>query len=70
MDENEVIDARYNGTLARFANHSCAPNSEMCKWDVNGEVCCGLFAKVPMSRGEEITFTYAPSKVNHTVSYQ
>ncbi|KAE9107671.1 hypothetical protein PF005_g13993 [Phytophthora fragariae] len=56
INSREVIDARNKGTLARFANHSCAPNAELQKWDVNGETCCGLFARADILRGEEITF--------------
>ncbi|KAE9241771.1 hypothetical protein PF002_g9094 [Phytophthora fragariae] len=32
INTREVIDARNKGTLARFANHSCAPNAELQKW--------------------------------------
>ncbi|KAF1787908.1 hypothetical protein GQ600_19260 [Phytophthora cactorum] len=38
------------------------PNCGMQKWDVNGESCCGLFAEVPISRGEAVRLVYALSK--------
>ncbi|KAG6964553.1 hypothetical protein JG687_00005907 [Phytophthora cactorum] len=34
----------------------------MQKWDVNGESCCELFAKVPISRGEVVRLVHVPSK--------
>ncbi|KAF1786164.1 SET domain [Phytophthora cactorum] len=37
----EVIDARYNGKMARFANHSCRPNCVVERWEVQGKTCIG-----------------------------
>ncbi|KAG1692184.1 hypothetical protein DVH05_025614 [Phytophthora capsici] len=65
----EVIDATQQGSMARFANHSCAPNCNLECWDVNGEACCGLFAACTIQRGEEITFCYAGTRMGkRTVS--
>lgn len=58
IENNEVIDAREVGGLARFANHSCSPNCKVERWQVNGEICCGIFAKEQISAGEEITIDY------------
>jgi SET domain-containing protein len=58
LNAHEVIDARRKGNLARFANHSCAPNTELQKWEVGGETCCGLFAVEDIGHGTEITFKY------------
>ncbi|KAG3193457.1 hypothetical protein C6341_g1 [Phytophthora cactorum] len=44
----------------------CIPNCEMQKWDVNGDSCCGLFGKVPIPRGEEVTFASTPPKSKAT----
>nr|KAE8917318.1 hypothetical protein PF009_g32360 [Phytophthora fragariae] len=58
ITDNEVIDASSTGSVARFANHSCAPNATLERWEVNGEICCGLFAAALIQRGTEITFSY------------
>ncbi|KAG6946846.1 hypothetical protein JG688_00015809 [Phytophthora aleatoria] len=39
----------------------------MCKWDVNGDSCCGLIGKVPIPRGEEVTFASTPPKSKVTL---
>ncbi|KAF1789859.1 SET domain [Phytophthora cactorum] len=44
FSDGETIDATRQGSLARFANHSWAPNCTLERWDVNGKVCCDLFA--------------------------
>lgn len=31
-----MVDAKRMGSIARFANHSCDPNSELQKWSVMG----------------------------------
>uniref|UniRef100_A0A1I8EN13 Histone-lysine N-methyltransferase n=1 Tax=Wuchereria bancrofti TaxID=6293 RepID=A0A1I8EN13_WUCBA len=49
-----VVDAYHKGNIARFINHSCAPNCEMQRWSVNGHYRIGLFAL----RGEELTYDY------------
>ncbi|KAJ8546980.1 hypothetical protein ON010_g11255 [Phytophthora cinnamomi] len=58
VTDKEVIDARYVGGMARFANHSCEPNCNVERWEVAGETCCGLFANRAIERGEEITISY------------
>lgn len=58
LEGNYVIDAGQKGSVARFANHSCDPNSEMQKWYVNNEPRIGLFAKRPIEAGEEVTYDY------------
>jgi histone-lysine N-methyltransferase SETD2 len=54
----EVIDACARGNLARFVNHSCAPNCETQKWMVAGELCIGMFATEDVEAGAELTFDY------------
>ena len=39
-------------------NHSCDPNCETQKWNVNGAVKVGLFARKDISAGTELTFNY------------
>jgi hypothetical protein len=52
------IDATQKGNRSRFINHSCSPNAVTQKWDVNGLGCIGIFAKVDIEPGTEITFDY------------
>ncbi|EEY55030.1 SET domain-containing protein, putative [Phytophthora infestans T30-4] len=37
VNTNKVIDARFIGGIARFANHSCSPNCVVERWEV-GEI--------------------------------
>ncbi|KAI8896125.1 hypothetical protein BC833DRAFT_116955 [Globomyces pollinis-pini] len=55
---NEVIDGYKRGTIARFANHSCAPNCHIEKWTVGGEFRIGLFATTDIEPGTEVTYDY------------
>jgi [histone H3]-lysine4 N-trimethyltransferase ASH1L len=32
-----MLDAKRMGSVARFANHSCAPNCDLQKWSVLGK---------------------------------
>lgn len=59
MGNDQIIDARYKGNLARFINHSCDPNCMLNKWSVNGITSIGIFAKRDISKGEELTFDYS-----------
>ncbi|CAM8942728.1 unnamed protein product [Rhodiola kirilowii] len=54
----EAIDATKKGSLARFINHSCQPNCETRKWNVNGEVRVGIFAKQYIHTGMELAYNY------------
>eukprot|EP00052_Salpingoeca_macrocollata_P024616 m.221004 g.221004 ORF g.221004 m.221004 type:complete len:1009 (+) comp22283_c0_seq2:107-3133(+) len=58
LDSDLIIDATYKGAVSRFINHSCNPNCETQKWNVNGETRIGFFARKAISSGEEITFDY------------
>uniref|UniRef100_A0A0R3RIN6 Histone-lysine N-methyltransferase n=1 Tax=Elaeophora elaphi TaxID=1147741 RepID=A0A0R3RIN6_9BILA len=53
-----VVDAYRKGNIARFINHSCAPNCEMQRWSVNGHYRIGLFALRSIHEGEELTYDY------------
>ncbi|VDK68183.1 unnamed protein product [Onchocerca ochengi] len=53
-----VVDAYHKGNIARFINHSCAPNCEMQRWSVNGHYRIGLFALRGIHEGEELTYDY------------
>lgn len=58
MSGSEVIDATCYGNVARFINHSCAPNLETQKWTVDGEIAIGLFALRDIQADEELSFDY------------
>lgn len=53
------IDARDEGNIARFINHSCQPNLEMIPVRVNGQdPHFALFASKDILAGSELTFSY------------
>lgn len=58
FDQNMIIDAT-RGSIARFVNHSCAPNCRMEKWTVDGKPRMALFAgENGIMTGEELTYDY------------
>ena len=58
FDQNMIIDAT-RGSIARFVNHSCAPNCKMVKWTVGGKPRMALFAGTNgIMTGEELTYDY------------
>ena len=59
FDQNMIIDATTKGSIARFVNHSCAPNCRMEKWTVGGQPRMALFAgDRGIMTGEELTYDY------------
>jgi [histone H3]-lysine36 N-dimethyltransferase NSD2 len=58
LDSGMYIDARLKASVARFANHSCEPNCNVHKWNVNGLMKIGIFANRAINPGEELTFDY------------
>ena len=56
------VDATYKGNVARFINHSCAPNLVVFPVRSNSVVprLC-LFAKMDIAAGEELTYHYGES---------
>jgi hypothetical protein len=58
LDAGLVIDAGRKSNYARFINHSCGPNCETQKWRVRGEPRIGIFARVNIPAGTELTFDY------------
>ncbi len=53
-----VIDATTHGNMARFINHSCAPNCISQVWHVQDVLRVGIFALRRIARGEELTYRY------------
>ncbi|KAL6047383.1 Histone-lysine N-methyltransferase NSD2, variant 3 [Balamuthia mandrillaris] len=52
------IDACKIGGLARFINHSCAPNCEVEAWESQGERRMGIFAREDIEPHQEVTYDY------------
>ena len=48
-------------------NHSCAPNCEMQKWEMNGLHRMALFSKEDIPAGTELTYDYNFSLFNPAV---
>lgn len=58
LERNLVIDGT-KGSMARFINHSCAPNCEVRMVKVNGTPRMGVFAgEAGVGSGEELTYDY------------
>lgn len=55
LDDGRVIDAGVRGNVARWINHSCAPNCETMEED-DGRVY--IYAKRKITEGEELTYDY------------
>ncbi|KAJ9550804.1 hypothetical protein OSB04_014849 [Centaurea solstitialis] len=53
-----TIDATFKGNTSRFLNHSCGPNCNLEKWDVDGETRVGVFAARSIKAGEPLTYDY------------
>ena len=58
LENGLYIDARLKASVARFANHSCDPNCLVQKWNVNGVMKIGIFARHEIKMNEELTFDY------------
>ncbi|EEE68776.1 hypothetical protein OsJ_27487 [Oryza sativa Japonica Group] len=54
-----VIDATFKGNDCRFFNHSCEPNCQLQKWQVNGKTRLGVFASKAIEVGEPLTYDYS-----------
>jgi hypothetical protein len=58
LGNNLVLDACKMGSVARFANHSCDPNSYLQRWTVKGESRIVLTANEPLKAGTEVCYSY------------
>lgn len=52
------LDARKQGGIARFINHSCDPNCQMERWTVNGVLRAAVVALRDIDAMEELSFDY------------
>ncbi|KNE56924.1 hypothetical protein, variant [Allomyces macrogynus ATCC 38327] len=58
VGNGDIIDGTRYGSIARFINHSCAPNCRVEAWTVNGDVCMGIFADEDIAPGSELFYDY------------
>ncbi|MCO5583216.1 hypothetical protein L7F22_037124 [Adiantum nelumboides] len=58
INREMVIDATFKGNISRFINHSCCPNTQLQKWQIDEEMRIGVFAISDISVGEAITYDY------------
>lgn len=58
FETDSMIDSGLHGSAARFANHSCSPNAQIRKWNVDGLPRLGLFAIDFIPAGTEVTYDY------------
>jgi hypothetical protein len=70
LDAEHFLDAKFMGGVARFANHSCGPNSQMQKWNVRGETRVVLAAGRDLFAGEEITYNYQMDTIGGSITRQ
>jgi histone-lysine N-methyltransferase MLL3 len=58
LDENTVIDATMAGNLARYINHSCAPNCFAERFEIEREFKIVIVTNRRITRGEELCYDY------------
>jgi histone-lysine N-methyltransferase SETD1 len=59
LDEEYVIDATYQGSIARFINHSCNPNCKSETKSEHGQIkAVAIHDLRDIMPGEELTFDY------------
>ncbi|KAH7428970.1 hypothetical protein KP509_09G024900 [Ceratopteris richardii] len=58
INREMVIDATFKGNLSRFINHSCCPNAQLQKWQIDEETRIGVFAISDIEVGEAISYDY------------
>ncbi|MCO5562211.1 hypothetical protein L7F22_015837 [Adiantum nelumboides] len=58
INRETVVDATIKGNISRFINHSCNPNTELQKWQIDEELRIGVFAISDIREGEPILYDY------------
>ncbi|EPX71846.1 histone lysine methyltransferase Set1 [Schizosaccharomyces octosporus yFS286] len=58
IDEDIIVDATKKGNIARFINHSCAPNCIARIIRVEGKRKIVIYADRDIMQGEELTYDY------------
>ena len=56
LDDQRMIDGSPRSNLARYINHSCAPNAEAVHYEDEDKVFIEAIAKI--KAGDEITYDY------------
>lgn len=56
IDDDTVVDATKKGGIARFINHSCAPNCTAKIVRVDDEMRIAIYAKTEIKKGDELTY--------------
>ncbi len=58
LDDERVLDATMSGGMARYINHSCAPNCVTECVEVDRDLHIIIFASRRIQRGEELCYDY------------
>ena len=58
IDDDTVIDGNANGNIARWINHSCAPNCEADMVEVKGETRIYISTLRDIPAGTELVYNY------------
>ncbi|KAL8127823.1 hypothetical protein AgCh_014666 [Apium graveolens] len=58
VEKDLTIDSTFKGNSSRFLNHSCNPNCDLEKWQLDGETRIGIFAAQSIQAGEPLTYDY------------
>jgi SET domain-containing protein len=58
LGDEFVVDATTEGGMARYINHSCAPNCCSMQYSVEGQLHLGIFALCTIKEGEELCYDY------------
>jgi len=64
VDENTVTNPMINRNEAKYINHSCVPNCDVHRWNVDGIERVGVFALTDIAKGEELTYNYKWTSTN------
>lgn len=66
IDDDTVIDATKKGGIARFINHSCAPNCKASIIRVEGTKRIVIYAERAVGQNEELTYDYKFDREIHS----
>ena len=69
LSDGCVIDAKRTGNLARFINHSCAPNCQAMKWYVDQMPRVVIVTTADIQPFEELTINYNNTAHNKTPAF-
>ena len=61
IDDNMCVDATMSGNIARFMNHSCAPN---CRQSFDSHGCIVVETARAVSKDEELTIPYVDTRLS------